>query len=125
MQSVAGLVALGFIFISLVVSFVLSHSLHWLFLTLGIIDSPILGDQFTLTTLVSAVLSFGTGFFTWRHPHINMLAQEVVAELKKVTWPSAAETRAATVVVILTSMAVSAVLGFFDLGFNWVMERIF
>jgi preprotein translocase subunit SecE len=125
MQSVAGLVALGFIFISLVVSFVLSHSLHWLFLTLGIIDSPILGDQFTLTTLVSAALSFGTGFFTWRHPHINALAQEVVAELKKVTWPTAAETRAATVVVILTSMVVSAVLGFFDLGFNWVMERIF
>ena len=125
MQSVAGLVALGFIFISLVVSFVLSHSLHWLFLTAGIIDSPILGDQFTLTTLVAGLLSFGTGFGTWRHPRINGLAQEVVAELKKVTWPSAAETRAATVVVILTSMVVSAVLGFFDLGFNWVMERIF
>jgi len=42
-----------------------------------------------------------------------------------VTWPSADETRVATLVVIVTSMVVSAVLGFFDLGFNWVMERIF
>ena len=125
MQSVAGLVALGFIFISLVVSFVLSHGLHWAFLALGVIDRPILGDQFTVTTLLAAVVSFGTGFFTWRHPTVNALAQEVVTELKKVTWPSVDETRIATVVVIVTSMVVSAVLGFFDLGFNWVMERIF
>ncbi len=125
MQSVAGLVALGFIFISLVVSFVLSHGLHWAFLALGVIDRPILGEQFTVTTLLAAVVSFGTGFFTWRQPTINALAQEVVTELKKVTWPSADETRVATVVVIVTSMVVSAVLGFFDLGFNWVMERIF
>ena len=44
MQSVAGIVALGFIFLALVTSLVVSHALHWLFLTLGVIDSPILGD---------------------------------------------------------------------------------
>ena len=50
MQSVAGIVALSFIFLALVVAFVLSHALHWTFLTLGIIDNPILGDRFTVTT---------------------------------------------------------------------------
>lgn len=125
MQSVAGLVALGFIFVSAVASFVLSHTLHWVFLNMGVIDRPILGDQFTLTTLLAGVLALGTGFGTWRNARINTWVQEVVTELKKVTWPSALETRAATVVVIVTSAVVSVVLGFFDLGFNWVMEKIF
>ena len=61
----------------------------------------------------------------WRNVTINTLAQEVVTELKKVTWPTVDETRMATVVVIITSFAVSAVLGIFDVGFNWIIERIF
>ncbi|MBI5494956.1 MAG: preprotein translocase subunit SecE [Deltaproteobacteria bacterium] len=125
MQSVGSLVALGFIFLSLAVSFVLSHTLHWVFLNLGIIDTPILGDRFTLTTLIAAAVSFGTGFLLWRNATVNPMAHEVVAELKKVTWPTGEETRAATLVVIVTSVVVSLVLGFFDLGFNWVINRIF
>ncbi|MEW5850422.1 MAG: preprotein translocase subunit SecE [Myxococcota bacterium] len=125
MQSAAGIVAIAFIIAALLVSFVLGHTLHWTFLTLGIFDQPLLGDQFTVTTAIAAAIGFGAAFFTWRNPRINTLAQEVVAELRKVTWPTAAETRAATVVVIVTSVAVSLVLGAFDLGFNWVIERIF
>jgi len=125
MQSVAGIVALGFIFLALVSAFVVSHGLQWLFLTLGVVDTPIVGDNFTTSTLIGAVLSFGIAFFCWRSPRLNTLAQEVVQELKKVTWPSGAETRMATVVVVVTSFVVSMVLGFFDLGFNWIIERIF
>lgn len=124
MQSVAGIVALGFIFLALVVSFVLSHTLHWTFLTFGIIDTPILGDQFTVATALGAGISFITSFILWRNVTVNTLAQEVVSEMKKVTWPTAVETRAATVVVIITSVIVSMVLGLFDMGFNWVIERL-
>lgn len=124
MQSVAGIVALSFIFLSLVVAFVLSHALHWTFLTLGIIDNPILGDRFTVTTLLAGMASFVTGFAAWRNVTVNTLAQEVVSELKKVTWPTGVETRAATVVVIITSVVVSLLLGFFDLGFNWILKSI-
>jgi preprotein translocase subunit SecE len=125
MRSIAGIVAIGFILAGLVVSYVLSHAFHWLFLTLGVIDHEVLGDQFTVSTLLAALLSLGTAFGLWRSQHVNGLAQEVVVEMRKVTWPSVAETRAATLVVILTSFLISMVLGFFDLGFNWVIDRIF
>lgn len=125
MQSVGGIVAIAFILLAAIVSFVLGHAFHWTFLTVGVIDQPILGDQFTLTNLIAMVLSFGGSFALWRNATINTLSQEVVTELKKVTWPTGLETRAATVVVIVTSVVVSLVLGAFDLGFNWIIERIF
>jgi preprotein translocase subunit SecE len=125
MQSVLGIVAISFILAALLVSYVVAHGLHWAFLSLGVIDRPLLGDRFTTTTAIAAALAFGLAFALWRSPRVNGLAQEVVSELKKVTWPSMAETKAATVVVIITSILVSLLLGVFDLGFNWLIERIF
>ncbi len=50
--------------------------------------------------------------------------QEVVAELKKVTWPSRDEVVRLTLVVIVVSVAVGALLGTVDLIFAWLMERL-
>jgi preprotein translocase subunit SecE len=50
--------------------------------------------------------------------------QEVVAELKKVTWPSRDEVVRLTLVVIVVSVAVGALLGTIDLIFAWLMERL-
>ena len=125
MQRVAGMVAIAFIVAALIVSFVLGHTLHWAFLTLGVIDRPLLGDRFTTSTAIAAFVAFGAAFGTWRTPRINTLAQEVVQEIEKVTWPTGLETRAATLVVILTSVAVSLILGLFDMSFNWIIERVF
>lgn len=125
MQSVAGIVAIAFILVGLVVSYVLNHTLHWLFLSLGVIDRPLLGDQFTTATAIAAAIAFGSAFTLWRNASVNTLAQEVVGELKKVTWPSLLETRASTLVVIITSVVFSVLLGLFDLGFNRMVEWIF
>jgi preprotein translocase subunit SecE len=48
----------------------------------------------------------------------------VVAELKKVTWPSRDEVVRLTLVVIVVSVAVGALLGTADLIFAWLMERL-
>lgn len=125
MQSVVGIVAIAFILAALVVTFVVNHALHWLFLSVGIIDRPLLGDQFTTATAISAAFSLITAFFLWRAPTVNTMCQEVVAELKKVTWPTVAETKAATIVVVITSLVVSAVLGLFDMGFSRAVNWIF
>lgn len=50
--------------------------------------------------------------------------QEVIAELKKVTWPSRDEVIRLTLVVIIVSAAVGALLGAADLIFAWLMERL-
>ncbi len=50
--------------------------------------------------------------------------QEVIAELKKVTWPSREEVIRLTLVVIVVSVAVGALLGTVDVIFAWLMERL-
>lgn len=50
---------------------------------------------------------------------------DIIAELRKVTWPSFAETRYLTIVVAIVAVAMGLFLGALDLGFGWVIERIF
>jgi len=50
---------------------------------------------------------------------------DIVAELRKVTWPSASDTRYLTMVVAIVAIAVGAILGAFDLLFGWIIEQLF
>lgn len=50
---------------------------------------------------------------------------DVVSELRKVTWPTFAETRYLTIVVAVVAVAVGVVLGLFDLLFGWIVEQLF
>jgi preprotein translocase SecE subunit len=48
---------------------------------------------------------------------------DILSELRKVTWPSRHEVGYLTLVVILVSALVGAILGAADLGFSWLIER--
>lgn len=50
---------------------------------------------------------------------------EVVAETKKVTWPTMAETRYLTIVVAIVATAVGILLGGVDFIFGWIIEKMF
>ncbi len=50
---------------------------------------------------------------------------DVISELRKVTWPSFAETRYLTIVVAIVAVAMGLFLGALDLTFGWIIERIF
>lgn len=50
---------------------------------------------------------------------------DVIAELRKVTWPSFAETRYLTVVVAIVAVLMGLFLGGLDLLFGWIVERLF
>ena len=50
---------------------------------------------------------------------------DVIAELRKVTWPTVSETRYLTIVVAIVSLIMAAFLGALDLAFGWMIERIF
>jgi len=56
-----------------------------------------------------------------KHPKVNEVMDEVVAELKKVTWPNPADVRKATVVVMVCILVASGILAFFDLLFGKVV----
>ncbi|MBF8250657.1 MAG: secE [Deltaproteobacteria bacterium] len=50
--------------------------------------------------------------------------KEVVAELKRVTWPTKKDTMAATWVVIITVIILSVFLGIVDLGLSQSIKLI-
>ena len=52
------------------------------------------------------------------------MAIDIVAELRKVSWPSLPETRAATVAVIVASLIAAALLGLFDVLWQFVTDKI-
>ena len=76
----------------------------------------------------------GTGAFivagvvtliAWRNEQLFTLANEVAAELRKVTWPTRKETMASTIIVIVTTLVASAFLGVFDGVWSWVTRMIY
>jgi preprotein translocase SecE subunit len=50
---------------------------------------------------------------------------DIVSELRKVTWPTIAETRYLTIVVAIVAVTVGMFLGGIDLAFGWVVEKLF
>ncbi|GMV39267.1 MAG: hypothetical protein AMXMBFR64_09830 [Myxococcales bacterium] len=77
-------------------------------------DRSLLGAGFSLSDLLGLAAGMATGIVLWRHPRVNELGHEIANELKKVTWPTWAETKVSTVVVVITTIIVSAILGLFD-----------
>jgi preprotein translocase subunit SecE len=88
-------------------------------------DFPVLTREMPLTTVMAYVLCATAGIVAWKHQRTFALANEVVDELAKVTWPSRQETGNATVVVVVTVLLCSAYLGLFDFLWltltNWIL----
>ncbi len=57
-------------------------------------------------------------------PRIRRYIAEVVAELKKVTWPTREEASRLTKMVIIIAGAIGLILGVFDYGFTHLMDWI-
>lgn len=81
--------------------------------------------SFPLLFAISLVVGGGFAFYLWQQERTRQLAQEVVGELSRVTWPTRPELGAATVVVIVTSIIMSIVLGLFDFLWSWVTTIIY
>ena len=57
-----------------------------------------------------------------RFSRIGSYFREVISELKKVVWPTRAETRRLTLMVLAISGAVGLILGAIDLGFTYLVN---
>jgi len=125
MKSVGTIVTLFFIGSGLLVWTVLDKAMTAVWALAGWINSPLLGARFTTTTLIALAIAGTATFITWRHKTVNGLSREVVVELKKVSWPSWLETRASTIVVIVFSFIMAAILGVFDYVFASASDGFF
>jgi preprotein translocase subunit SecE len=80
-------------------------------------DFTVLVEGWTLSTAVGFAVAAAVAVVVWRIPRTQSVSLEVALELKRVTWPSLRETRAATVAVVVASFIASIILGVFD--FIW------
>jgi preprotein translocase subunit SecE len=66
------------------------------------------------TTLAAVILGTGSFLILNRHPLVVSFANEVVDELRKVTWPDKDDTVQNTVIVIGVTLFIAFALGLYD-----------
>ena len=115
MGSTQRYVVVGILAIAVVIAMALSQGTQWLWVQFSLDDPPIFGIR---ELPLSKVLAYGlvalavVGVF--KHAPTYLLANEIVEELTKVTWPQKEEIGNATVVVIIAVFICAAFLGTFD-----------
>jgi preprotein translocase subunit SecE len=76
-------------------------------------------------TFTAGLIAVVTGIVLYRHERVHTLANEVSGELKKVTWPSAKEVKAATLVVIIMALISASLIMLFDTIWSNLTELIY
>ena len=99
---------------------ILARALAW-----GRMNDPSILFGWNLSTLIGFGVAAITAFVVWRIPKAQNASLEVALELRRVTWPSLRETRAATVAVIVASAIAAVILGFFDFVWSWLSQQIY
>jgi preprotein translocase subunit SecE len=100
--------------------------LVWLFdKIITIVWDKFAEPQPLVVTASALVLCGAATLALYRHEKVNRVANEVVGELAKVTWPSRKETQVATVVVVVTSLIAAAIIGVFDAAWSWLTDFIY
>lgn len=78
---------------------------------------------------ITMVIAFGVTLVTavvlYRNHRVHNTVVEISSELRKVTWPTAKEVRAATIVVIVMAVVAAVILGVFDFGWSAFTELIY
>jgi preprotein translocase subunit SecE len=65
--------------------------------------------------------------FVWlyRSEKVHGFANEVAAELKKVSWPTAKEVRTATLVVVIMTFISAVIVGLYDFAWSSITKIIY
>ncbi len=99
--------------------YLLQWTIDWIW---GYVATP--PSEFKITLIAGAVAIIA-GIVSYRNDRVYTLANEVAAELKKVTWPTAKEVRTATIVVMVMSIISALILGVFDFVWSNLTELVY
>jgi preprotein translocase subunit SecE len=88
-------------------------------------DPAVLGEDWTLTTVLGFALAVATALLVWRMPKTQTVSLEIASELNKVTWPTLRETRAATIAVVIATAIAAVILGAFDSLWSWLSGMVY
>ena len=85
-------------------------------------DAAIFGiEDLTVTSVLGFALATGAALYVYLNPKLRAAGLDIAAELKRVSWPTLAETQVSTVAVVIASLVSSLVLFFFDFIASKVM----
>ena len=88
-------------------------------------NRPLLGADFVVSDLLGLLAGLSTSIALWRNRNIRTASLDIASELSRVTWPGWHETRNSTFVVIVVTLIVSLILGFFDYVWAWLTSQIY
>ncbi len=77
-----------------------------------------------LLGLLAAGITALIGVLVWRNEQANRFSNEVIVELKKVSWPNWKELRGSTIVVGVMTLVVALVLWIFDKILDFAMKLL-
>jgi preprotein translocase subunit SecE len=120
------LVAIGYVVLALAAGLFLEHVLLAVlgsFAPTQPLTRPLFGDN-TWCTVIGLAVAAGAAVWLWMWPRTHDVSLEIAAELRKTSWPSWPETRAATVAVIVASIVSAVLLGLFDLIWQFLTNMI-
>ena len=120
------LVAISYVVLGLLAGLFLEHLLLAVF---GIwsVTQPLtrpLYNDWTWSSIIGLAIAAAVGLFLWTNEKYHDTSLEIAAELRKVSWPSLPETRAATIAVIVASVIAALLLGFFDVAWQFLTDKI-
>lgn len=78
-----------------------------------------------LVTVFAGLATLILGVSMYRSERVFTLVSEVSGELKKVSWPTGKEVRAATIVVVVMTIISAIILGLFDLLWSNLTRLIY
>jgi preprotein translocase subunit SecE len=120
------LVAIGYVVLALATGLFLEHVLLVAFGAFGPtqpLTRPLAGD-WTWCTVIGLAIAAAASLWLWFTPKTHDVSLEIAAELRKVSWPSLPETRAATIAVIVASIIAAVLLGLFDVFWQFLTDKI-
>ncbi|HTP26022.1 MAG TPA: preprotein translocase subunit SecE [Anaeromyxobacteraceae bacterium] len=82
-------------------------------------------ENWNLSTVLGFAMAAAVAIISWRTPKVQTVSLEIAAELKKVTWPTLRETRAATLAVLVASVIAAIILGVFDYVWAAISQRVY
>ena len=119
------LVGIFFVLATLAIAVFLEKVLALVFSYARWNDLAVFGEDWTLSTVLGFVVAVAAAVVLWRTPKVQATSLDIASELKKVTWPTFRETRAATVAVVIATFVAAIILGVFDYVWAKVSSLIY
>ena len=120
------LIAIGYVVLALSAGLFLEHVLLLVFGAFGPtqpLTRPLVGE-WTWSTVLGLGICAAVAIYLWMNKRTHEVSVEIASELRKVSWPSVAETRAATIAVIVASIISAVLLGLFDVLWQFLTDKI-